>query len=181
MFKPNPLAGVLDFRSGGSVPLVGGVTLAAALQRVDAAEAALSAARAAARAAAKREGKSTRHLFDGHPYVARASAERWCDEARREGEKAVAAIFSSSIDADSADASSPFHFLAKRLKRSGLPPLDQTLAAVSGAGGKGAAILAAARTARRGGPELPEPTGLAAQIVAAGKRARTPTGNHEND
>ncbi len=33
-------------------------------------------------------------------------------------------------------------------------------------------IIAAAETARRGGPPLPKPKGLAAQIIAAGKKRR---------
>jgi hypothetical protein len=58
-------AGILNFRNnGGSVPSFGGtLSLAAALQRVDAAEQALAEARAQAKAVAKREGRGTRNLF----------------------------------------------------------------------------------------------------------------------
>jgi hypothetical protein len=81
MFKVNHL-----FGGNGSVPSIGGTTsLAAALAAVDRAEQALEAARALARGAARREGKGIRHLFAEGRFVARASAERWCDQAREEG------------------------------------------------------------------------------------------------
>jgi hypothetical protein len=175
MFKNNHLAGVLNFRSGGSVPLVGGASLAAALQRVEAAEQALSAARAAARAAAKAEGKSVRYLFDGRPYVARSSAERWVDEARSEGWRAGAGLLADAAAAlRDPDKDSPFFFLAQRLNRTGLPPLAETLASLnSETGNKGAAILSAARQARMGGPEVPPPQGsFADRVIAAGKKRR---------
>jgi hypothetical protein len=88
--RPSPFAGVVPFRSNGSsVPSIGGtVTLAAALSRVAAAEEALSAARAHARAAAKREGVSVRGLFEDSRYILRATGEKWCDEARAEGDSA---------------------------------------------------------------------------------------------
>jgi hypothetical protein len=89
MFKNNPFAGVLPFRNGGSVPSIGGTpTLSAALAAVSRIEDALQAARSQAKAAARREGKSVRHLFDGHPFVARSSAEGWVDRARQEGRTA---------------------------------------------------------------------------------------------
>jgi hypothetical protein len=86
MFKNNHLAGVLNFRSGGTVPNIDGTpTLAAALAGVERAEAALAAARALARSAAKREGRSVRSLFEDSKFILRASGERWCDQARAEG------------------------------------------------------------------------------------------------
>jgi hypothetical protein len=175
MFKSNHLAGVLNFRNGGSVPSIGGVTLVAALARVDAAEAALSAARAAARAAAKAAGKSTRHLFDGHPYVARSSAEKWVDEARSEGWRAGASLLADAqAFLRDPDPDSPFYHLAMRLKRNGVPPLEEVIAAVTGEGGKAAAILRAGRVARMGGPELPPPEkgSFAERVLAAAKKAR---------
>jgi hypothetical protein len=181
MFKSNHLAGVLNFRNGGSVPSIGGVTLAGALARVEAAEQALSAARSAARAAAKAEGKSVRHLFDGHPYVARSSAERWVDEARQEGWRAGATFLADAQaflrDPDPPD--SPFFHLATRLKRNGLPPLVEVVAAVNGNTATGAAIVAAGKLARMGGPELPPPPkgSFAAQVVAAAAKARRPMGD----
>jgi hypothetical protein len=85
MFKNNSLAGVLSFRNGASVPSIGG-SLASALAAVERAEAQLDAARSQAKAAAKREGKSVRNLFADGAFVARSSAEKWVDAARREGE-----------------------------------------------------------------------------------------------
>jgi hypothetical protein len=172
------------FGNNGARPSLGGVTLAGALQRVEAAEQALSAARSAARAAAKAEGKSTRHLFDGHPYVARSSAERWCDEARSEGWRAGATFFADAVESlRNPDPKSEYYHLAMRLNRTGLPPLTEMLAAVSGeVPDKGAAIVRAAARARMSADaagEVPEPTGLAAQIIAAGKKARRPTGSDE--
>jgi hypothetical protein len=85
MFKVNHLFGN---GSNGSVPSIGGGTpsLASALAQVERAEAALEAARRQAKAAARREGRGVRNLFSEGKFVARASAERWCDTARSEGE-----------------------------------------------------------------------------------------------
>ena len=127
MIKNNPLAGVFaSWRNGGSVPSIGTPSLASALVAVDAAEQALSAARSAARAAARRAGRSTRHLFDGHLYVARASAEKWVDQARAEGEQMLD-ILSRNLDTESTDEGSVFHHLAKRLKREGASRPDEML------------------------------------------------------
>jgi hypothetical protein len=174
--------------SRASVPSVGsngtGGSVTFALERVAVAEKNLQAAREAARAAARKAGVDLAGLFSESAFVARSTAERWRDEARREGEKVMADIFCRNLDAESADEKSPFRHLARRLKRSGLPPLAETIAAVTGEGGKGAAILAAARRAKSDGSgerPLPAPNTVAGQILAAGARAKTPTGNHEND
>jgi hypothetical protein len=118
MFKNNRLAGVLNFRNGGSAPSIGGTTsLASALAGVERAEQALAAARALARSAAKREGHSVRGLFEDSQFILRATGERWADTARREGEKTIADVFCRNIDAESRDANSPFRHLAQRLKK----------------------------------------------------------------
>jgi hypothetical protein len=216
MFKNNRLAGVLNFRNGGTGPLVvgGSMTLGAALARVDAAEQALADARSAAKAAARRENKPVASLFGDSRFILRASGEKWADEARRAGEKVMADIFTRNLDVDAADDNSPFQHLAKRLKREGAPKPDEMRrhwAALDAAGfltaaragdyeeaarivaevnkgwagqSKGEQILAAGKRARMSADaagEVPEPEGLSAKIVAAGKRARTPTGSHEND
>jgi hypothetical protein len=86
------------FGGNGSVPSIGGTTsLVAALAAVDRAEQALAAARALARSAAKREGRGARHLFSGGRFVSRASAERWCDEARSEGESEAMRFLTDTI------------------------------------------------------------------------------------
>jgi hypothetical protein len=131
MFKSNPFAGFTPLRGGnGSVPSIGGTpTLASAMARVEAAEQILSAARAAARAAAKAEGKSTRYLFDGHPYVARSSAEKWVDEARAEGWRDGHAFLSDALSRANRppDPADPLYHIAKRLERNraaGVTPAD---------------------------------------------------------
>lgn len=175
----------ISFPFHGMPSLTGTTSLASALAQVEQAEAALSAARSAARAAARRAGRSTRHLFDGHPFVARASAERWCDEARREGEQAMANIFSRNLDTEAGNSSSPFQHLAARLLRSGAGGMREqreamlTLLSTGTAPGSLAdKILAAAARARStGADERPAPTGKAAEILAAGEKARRPTGD----
>jgi hypothetical protein len=171
-----------------SVPSVGGNgaggSVSFALERVAVAEKNLQAAREAARAAARKAGVDLAGLFSESAFIARATGERWRDAGRREGEKVMSDIFCRSLDAESRDEKSPFQHLAKRLKRSGLPPLAETIAAVTGEGGKGAAILAAAKRAKSDGSgerPMPAPDSVAGRILAAGARARTPTGNHGND
>ena len=218
MFKNNPFAGITPFpRNGGSVPSIGGtVTLASALARVEAAEQALEAARAQAKAAARREGRSVSGLFAEGRFVSRATAEKWTDEARREGERAMANILSRSVSMESMDERSPFRHLAKRLKQirpDDWPEHVAKMRAVMNSAGprweqmraagyfeaveaedydkaaaiyrefnpdlfaqsKGEAILAAGRRARMSADacgEVPEPTGFAAKVIAAGKRRR---------
>jgi hypothetical protein len=93
-----PLAGIVPFR-GASVPSIGGTpSLASAFAAVERAESVLAEARSAARAAAKREGKPTTTLFGDGRFIARASAEKWCEQARSEGKheghrEAVDAMF----------------------------------------------------------------------------------------
>jgi hypothetical protein len=114
MFKVNHL-----FGGNGSVPSFGGTSLASALVAVDRAEAVLAGARALAKAAAKREGQSVRGLFESSNFVLRASAERWTDTARREGEKTMINILSHTVETDSKDPSSAFYHLARRLMQPG--------------------------------------------------------------
>jgi hypothetical protein len=83
MFRQPPFAGVTHLHNCSSVPSIGGVpSLTAALAAVERAEAALEAARIQARKAARREGTSTRGLFENSRYILRASGEKWVDEAR---------------------------------------------------------------------------------------------------
>jgi hypothetical protein len=185
MFKSNKLAGVLNFRNGGGIgPLVvgGSMTLAGALQCVDAAEQALADARSVAKAAARRENKSVASLFGESRFILRASGEKWADEGRRQGEKTMIAIFSRTLDMDAADADSPFHFLAKRLIRPGA--MDAQRAEFASADTVAERILAAARRAKSSGADerpLPPADSVAGQILAAGARARTKTGGHKDD
>jgi hypothetical protein len=116
MFIANKLFG------NGSVPSIGGTSLASALAEVARAEAGLAAARALARSAAKREHVAVRGLFENSRFVLRETAERWTDQARREGEENMAAIWCRNLDTESADETSAFHFLAKRLKK--MSPAD---------------------------------------------------------
>jgi hypothetical protein len=184
MFKNNRLAGVLNFRNGGTGPLVvgGSMTLAGALQRVDAAEQALADARSQAKAAARRENKPVASLFGESRFVSRASAERWCDQSRSAGEKAMVDIFARTLDMDAADPDSPFHFLAKRLIRPGA--MDAQRAEFASADTVAERILAAARRAKSSGADerpLPPADSVAGRILAAGARAKTPTGGHKDD
>jgi hypothetical protein len=172
------------FGNNGSLPSLGGTTLAAALAGVERAEQALEAARALARAAARREGKSVRNLFSEGRFVSRASAERWCDQARAEGEKVMASILSRSVSMESADENSPFHHLAKRLMQPGALRAQQAEAAVLESHNLADAILKAAARAKTDGSgerPLPAPDTVAGRILAAGTRARTPTGGHKDD
>jgi hypothetical protein len=197
MFKVNHL-----FGGNGSLPSIGGTTLAASLAGVERAEQALEAARALARSAAKREGKSVRGLFEDSKFILRASGEKWADEGRRAGEKVMADIFTRGLnDAEG----TPFEHLAARLKREGAPKPDEMRrhwAALDAAGfltatragdyeeaarivvevnrewaGKSKAekILAAGARARMSGDNerpLPPKDSLPAQIVRAGQRRR---------
>jgi hypothetical protein len=178
MFKINPFAGVTPFRNGGSMPTINGnMTLATALQRVEAAEAALSAARAAARSAAKRESHSVRGLFEDSKFILRASGEKWTDQARDDGWKAGVNFLADSLESlRNPDPADPLYHIAKRLRRDGLPPVaaaerrHEKMEAAGfftalGAGDydKAAAIYQEAN---------PELSGKGAAIVAAGKRAR---------
>ena len=129
MFKTNHLAGVLNFRNGGSVPSIGAVSLASALAAVERAEAQLEAARSAAKAAAKREGKGVRNLFADGAFVARSSAEKWVDQARREGWSAGHRFLSDALSRANRppDPADPFYHLHLRLKRheaEGVTPAD---------------------------------------------------------
>jgi hypothetical protein len=187
MFKTNPFAGITPFRGGnGSVPSIGGApSLAAALAAVTRAEDALEAARRQAKAVARREGRGVKNLFAEGRFVLRASAEKWCDEARREGEKTMAAIFSRNLDEESRDQNSPFRHLAKRLKQIQDWPahVAEMRALMDSAGPRWEQMRAAgyfdaiergdhdeaAAIYRECNPEL---FGKGAAIVAAGKRAR---------
>jgi hypothetical protein len=178
MIKLNSL-----FGNNGSIPSIGGVpSLQAALAGVQRAEQALAAARALARSAAKREGKGVRGLFEGSQFILRATGERWCDQSRSAGEKAMVDIFARTLDMDAADPDSPFHFLAKRLIRPGA--MDAQRAEFASADTVAERILAAARRAKSSGADerpLPPADSVAGRILAAGARAKTPTGGHKDD
>jgi hypothetical protein len=174
MFKVNHLFG------NGSVPSIGGTTLAAALAGVERAEQALEAARALARSAAKREGRSVRSLFEDSKFILRASGEKWADTARAEGEKAMIAIFSRSVAMDAADENSPFHFLAKRLSQPGALRAQQAEAAPLESQKRAEQIIAAAARARHSGENerpMPSPDSVAGQILAAAKKAHRRQGD----
>jgi hypothetical protein len=186
MFKlPHFAGGATPFRGNGSVPSIGGaVSLASALAAVERAEAALAAARALARSAAKREGVAVRGLFEDSRFMLRETGERWCDQARAEGEKVMASILSRSVSVEAADENSPFHHLAKRLMQPGALRAQQAEAAVPESHNLADAILkAAARAKTDGNGERPLPAldTVAGRILAAGTRARTPTGGHKDD
>jgi hypothetical protein len=177
---------VTHFLGGnGSMPAIGGTTsLASALVAVTRAEETLAAARALARSAAKREGVAVRGLFEESRFILRETGERWTDQARREGEKAMIAIFSRNLDVECADAASPFHHLAKRLKQPGALRAQQAEVAVLESHKLAEQILAAAKRAKSDGSgerPPPAPNTVAGKILAAGARARTPTGGHQDD
>ena len=130
MFKSDRLAGVLNFRNGGSVPSIGGtVSLAAALAVVERAELALEAARSQAKAAARREGRSVSGLFAEGRFVSRATAEKWTDEARNQGFSAGHRFLSDALSRANRppDPADPLYHIAKRLERNraeGVTPAD---------------------------------------------------------
>jgi hypothetical protein len=195
MFKVNHLFG------NGAMPSIGGTSLAAALAEVARAEAALEAARSQARAQARREGKGVRNLFSEGKFVARGSAEKWCDQARAEGRNEVIDGMYEARGLDPkkerariAAESEAFgvmwdDYVAEwqaTLKEAGFDAAvaagDHVKAAaifraaspeISQAASTGARIVAAAERARHSGSdERPAPTGLAAQIIRAGQRRR---------
>jgi hypothetical protein len=173
MFKVNHL-----FGGNGSVPSIGGVpSLSAALAAVSRAEDALAAARSLAKAAARREGKGVRNLFSEGKFVARASAEKWVDQARAEGLKAGVNFLADSVErVRNPDPADPLYHLAVRLKRDGMAPLaamerwheEMEKAGFFSALGAGD-YDKAAEIWRAHSPEV---SGKAAQIVAAGRKAR---------
>jgi hypothetical protein len=138
------------------------VSLAVALDRFRAAEESLDNAREAARQAARREGKKTSGLFAGGLFVSRANMEKMVDEARAEGDSAgfergcehVAAAAARSADLKRAAAKDRAEHRQNFYKAT---PEE---------------ILAAGERARAGGSEWSKPTGLAKQIVNAGRRRR---------
>ena len=177
----------------GLAPSGEGASLALLRQRLQRAEADLEAARVAMRSAADAAGIERAGLFSGSAFIPRSTGDSWFEAGKREGEKAMADILTRSVDMDATDKTSRFRHLARRLQK--ISPQDwpehvaKMRAVVAGdhapelsSQNKGEAILAAGRRARMSGSdERPQPEGLAAKIIAAGKRARTPTGGHEND
>jgi hypothetical protein len=149
---------------GFVMPSIGSanVSLAVALDRFRAAEENLDNAREAARQAARREGKKTSGLFAGGLFVSRASAEKWTDEARAEGDSAgfergrehVAEAAERSADLKRAAAKDRAEHRQNFYKAT---PEE---------------ILAAGERARSGGSEWSKPTGLAKEILNAGCRRR---------
>jgi hypothetical protein len=110
-------------------------------------------------------------IFAITPEFARELAQA---EARRRGDKHLAATPASRGSAASMVDAAKIRAARER-------EFNELLAFVRGqrpaaiapeAASASAQIIEAAETARRGGPELPAPTGMAAQIIAAGKKAR---------
>ena len=186
----------------GLVPSGERASLALLRERFRRAESELEAARAAMRSAAAAAGIERAGLFSGSKFIRRETGEAWASTARIEGEKAMGDIFRRNIDAESRDSNSPFHHLAKRLKKiQNWPEFAEKMRAamndprcerarsLAEAGdhegaltiymevfqkNKGAEIVAAGVRRRMGGPEVPPPEKgtLAAQIVQAGQRRR---------
>jgi hypothetical protein len=198
MFKVNHLFG----GNGSVPSISGTPSLASALAGVERAEQALEAARSAAKAAARREGKGVRHLFAEGRFVSRASAERWTDTARQEGrnevidsmleargldpkkERARIAAESESFgvtwDAHVAEfqatlKAAGYHAALDRGDHVKAAAIFLAASPELSAQSKGEAILAAGRRARMSADaagEIPEPGGLAAKIIMAGKKRR---------
>jgi hypothetical protein len=149
---------------GFVMPSIGSanVSLAVALDRFRAAEENLDNAREAARQAARREGKKTSGLFAGGLFVSRASAEKWTDEARAEGDSAGFERGREHV-AEAAERSADLKRAAAKTRVDDRQNFYKASAEE---------IIAAAQRARSGGSELPGPTGLAKQIVNAGRRRR---------
>jgi hypothetical protein len=197
MFKVNHL-----FGGNGSVPSFGGTSLASALVAVDRAEQALEAARSAARAAARREGKAVRNLFSEGRYVARASAERWCEQSRAEGRNEVIDSMYEARGLDPKKARARIEAESEAFGVAWDAYMTESQATLKAAGfddavaagdhvkaaaifraanpdifrqSKGEAILrAGARARMSGSDEVPDPPkgSFAAQVIAAGKRRR---------
>jgi hypothetical protein len=163
----------LGLTSGG-----GDTSLALLRQRLERAESELEAARAAMRSAADSAGIKRAGLFSGSAFISRETGEKWADAARNEGWRAGATFFADAVESlRNPDPDDPMYHLALRLNRTGVPPLEEMLAAVTGEGGKGGAILAAGRRARMSADaagEVPEPEkgSLASRIIEAGRKRR---------
>jgi hypothetical protein len=69
--------------------------------------------------------------------------------------------------------------LAEQIVRAGQRARGELANEIPQATGMPAAIHTAAETARAGGPSLPAPEGLAAQILAAGVKRRRPMGGEQ--
>jgi hypothetical protein len=175
--------------STGRLPslVAGTLSLSAALAEVDRAEQALEAARSAAKAAARREGRGIKNIFSEGRFVARASAERWCDTARLEGRLAgmqeladrlhAAAQNNAPIVKVDRDAVDVWH---ERMVAAGVHEAlasgdPYEAAALAASVVRGEAIVRAGRKARMSvDPSEAEPPkgSLAEQIILAGKKRR---------
>ena len=170
---------------GTSVPLIGSAratTLDAALARVARAERELQDARAEARRLGRAAGKKLSSLFEDSIFVKRSSAEAWSDEARSEGFERACGYFERALRPQSEKERDPFYRLAAGLVRRGLghlnPPTgDARINAMSEVDQIQQRILKSRETdfsnQMPGAPK--EPGKLADAILAAGKRARSPT------
>jgi hypothetical protein len=168
----------------GSVPSIGGTSLAAALVGVEQAERALAAARALAQAAAKRERVSVRGLFEDSRFILRASGEKWVEQARGEPAARLGeAILRAFSDDGERRSTKPGRLSAWRAKLAdtgffaAIEAGDfEAAAATCAKGSKAGAIIAAGKKARMSvsPDEVPEPPkgSLAAQIIRAGQRRR---------
>jgi hypothetical protein len=168
-FRRKSLMGTFDelaarFQRKLAVPSIGSpnVSLAVALDRFRAAEESLDNAREAARQAARRESKKTSALFSGSKFVSRVSAENWTDEARAEGESAGFARGLEHVAA-AAERSADLKRAAAKNRAEDRQNFYKATAEE---------IIAAGQRARSGGSEWSKPTGLAKQIVNAGRRRR---------
>jgi hypothetical protein len=197
-------------RSSVVVPTPNGVSsssLDLALARCAAAEKNLEEARLAARTAARAAGRKAAGLFSDSQFVSRATAERWCDEARAEefenGKafareeitrimiesrglnyenemkkiRAEGKAHSAQLDADAARwrKEAPEFFAAcdcGNWKLAGQIYFQKYSERDKSGNAARAILTAAARRDSDGANERPEPTGLAAQIVQAGRKRR---------
>jgi hypothetical protein len=75
-----------------------------------------------------------------------------------------------------ADFLDPEEDLAAKVVRAGAMSRGELLIPAPAPSGVAAQVLAAAETARSGGPQRPAPEGLAAAIIAAGAKRREPLG-----
>jgi vacuolar-type H+-ATPase subunit H len=168
-----------------SVPSIGSLkpqTLDAALARVARAERELQDARAEARRLGRAAGKKLSALFEDSIFVKRSSAEAWCDEARAEAHLDGANWLADKLERahrpESEKRKDPFYQLAARMVHKGQLGLDLTDKPVSEIDAIQARILKSREVDLSSNAAINAPTEhgkLAEAILAAGKRARSPT------
>jgi hypothetical protein len=151
-------------------------------QRMTQAETTLEATRAAMRTAADAGGIKRGGLFEGSKFVLRTAGERWAVEAEKRGHLLGAEWMADKLERahrpESEKMKDPFYRLAQGMLRRGVAGRDIGDTGLSEVGAIQARILKDREPDLSGNAAIGAATtseALAEQILAAGKRARSPT------